>query len=53
MCVNDTLSDERLMKAGAPQGSILGAILFLIYTSELHYVLKSLGGSYHCYADDA
>ena len=26
--------------------------LFFIYTIELHYILESLGVSYHCYADD-
>ena len=52
VCISDTLSNECEMKTGVPQGSILGPILFLIYTIELHYVLESLGISYHCYADD-
>ena len=41
-----------LMKAGAPQESVLDPILFLIYPVELHYVLESLGVFYRCYADD-
>ena len=45
--VNDSLSDECLLKTEVPQGRILGLILFLIYTNELHYVLESLGVFYH------
>ena len=52
VCINDTLSQESVMKTGVPQGSILGPILFLIYTIELHHVLEGLGVFYHCYADD-
>ena len=52
-CVKNTLFGECLMKTGVPQGRIMGPIFFLFHTIELHYVLVSLGVSYHCYAGDA
>ena len=51
VCVNETLSYECLMSTEVPQRSILGPILFLIYTTELHYVLESLGVFSHYYSD--
>ena len=45
-------SESAVMKTGVPQGSILGPILFIIYTAELQYLLEGMDTKFHLYADD-
>ena len=50
VCCNNTFSDRAAIASGVPQGSILGPLLFLIYTSDL---LKSLNFcKIQAFADD-
>ena len=47
--VEDNLSD---LLCGAPQGSVLGHILFSLYTSPLSIVIASKAIGHHFFADD-
>jgi len=51
--INKTMSEPWPLRFGVPQGSVLGPILFVIYTSGLASLLELYGVSYHFYADDS
>ena len=50
--INGHTSDSRQINCGVPQGSILGPILFTLYTSSLGNLIHNCNIKYHLYADD-
>jgi hypothetical protein len=51
--IKGTRSDEKELTCGVPQGSVLGPILFNIYTSSLGRLLRQQLPQYNLYADDS
>ena len=52
VCIDGKHSAKRKLKYGVPQGSVLGPILFTLYTSTLREVIQPFGLDFHLYADD-
>ena len=51
--VKGTTSCSTKIQCGVPQGSVLGPILYLLYTSPIGDIVRAHGLSHHFYADDS
>ena len=53
VCINGKHSSIDILLYGVPQGSILGPILFILYTKELSSIVEKYGIKLKLYADDS
>src|SRR6266516_1782748 len=50
--INNQRSDPILITTGIPQGSVLGPLLFSLYTSPISNIFTNSKVKFHLYADD-